>query len=205
MHNEIPLLKTLMNSFYLHDYCTHQHSFNVSKLAQYIGKELGLSKSQLEFINLGGMFHDIGKISIPLSILNKPGKLTNEEYDIIKKHTTIGFDILSNVKCKHPIQLIALQHHEKLNGTGYPNGLTKDDILLESQIISVADITDAMMANRPYRKSRGIDKTLQELSNHRDITLHDDSCEIVAEWLIKHDNQDANCNIHTCLSCKDNY
>jgi putative nucleotidyltransferase with HDIG domain len=186
MHNKIPLLKSLLDTCLSHDHYTHQHSINVSELSMHIGIELGLSDYKITFLHLGGLFHDIGKIALDVNILNKTSKLTEAEYELVKEHTTIGCNILSKIECGYPLELIALQHHERLDGSGYPNNSFDRDIILESQIVTVADITDAMFSDRSYRKALGKELIIQELYNDRGKSLHTDSCDIVINWLQNH-------------------
>lgn len=110
------------------------------------------------------MIHDIGKISVPAEILTKPNKLTALEFDLIKSHPKVGYDILKSVDFPWPIARIVFQHHERLDGSGYPLGLLKKDILLEARILAVADVVEAMASHRPYRPALGIEKALEEIS-----------------------------------------
>jgi HD-GYP domain-containing protein (c-di-GMP phosphodiesterase class II) len=110
--------------------------------------------------------HDIGKISIPSRILNKPGKLTDQEFDLIKTHPQVGHDILKTINFPWPIADIIFQHHERMDGSGYPRGLKRKDILLEARIVAVADVVEAMASKRPYRPALGIDEAIAEISNN---------------------------------------
>jgi HD-GYP domain-containing protein (c-di-GMP phosphodiesterase class II) len=121
---------------------------------------------------MAGDIHDIGKIYVPAEILSKPGKLTDIEFTIIKTHPRVGYDILKNVEFPWPIADIVAQHHERLDGGGYPAGLKGDAILLEARIIIVADVVEAMSSHRPYRPSHGIDKAIEEITLHKG-TLYD--------------------------------
>lgn len=151
---------------------TAGHQQRVAELACAIAKEMGLHKDQIDGIRVAGTLHDIGKVSVPAEILSKPSRLTEMEFGMIKNHPQDGFDILKTIEFPWPIAQIALQHHERMDGTGYPAGLSGEDILLEARIISVADVVEAMASHRPYRPSRGIDKALEEISENKG-TLYD--------------------------------
>jgi HD-GYP domain-containing protein (c-di-GMP phosphodiesterase class II) len=128
-----------------------------------------LPKDKIEGIRIASLVHDIGKSSVPAEILNKPAKLSEMEYGIIKDHSQVGHDVLKSIEFSWPIARIVLQHHERLNGSGYPQGLKGEDILLESRIIGVADIIDAMSSHRPYRPALGIDAVLEEITKNKGI------------------------------------
>jgi len=133
-----------------HDY-TYEHNIGVGVLATMIGRWLKISEPELTVLSLAGMLHDIGNVRIPPEILDKPGKLTKEEYDLVKKHTVYGYELLKDQKGLHPrIALAALQHHEREDGKGYPLGITKEKIDYFSSIVAVADIFHAMSSKRPY-------------------------------------------------------
>ena len=148
---------------------TAGHQIRVSKLATAIAKEIELSSDRIEGIRIASLVHDIGKISLPAEILSKPSKLNEMEYSLIKDHSKIGFDILKSIEFPWPVARIILQHHEKINGSGYPGGLKGDEILLEAKIICVADVVEAMSSHRPYRPALGINKALEEISQNRGI------------------------------------
>jgi len=118
-------------------------------------------------IRLAAMVHDIGKIYIPQSILSKPGKLSEIEFSLIKIHPQNSYDILKNIEFPWPIAEIVLQHHERIDGSGYPKGLKGDDIMLESKILAVADVVEAMAAHRPYRPAPGLEKALEEINKNK--------------------------------------
>ena len=128
-----------------------------------------LPPDKIEGIRIASLVHDIGKISIPSEILSKPSKLSEIEYRLIKNHSQIGYDILKSIEFSWPIAQIVLQHQERLNGSGYPQGLKGDNILLEAKIIAVADVIEAMSSHRPYRPALGINKALEEISINRGI------------------------------------
>ena len=148
---------------------TSGHQHRVSQLATSIAQELKLPPNKLEGIRIAALVHDIGKISIPAEILSKPTKLNEIEYNLIKDHSQIGYDILKTIDFPWPVAQIILQHHEKINGSGYPRGLKGDEILLEAKIICVADVVEAMSSHRPYRPALGIDKALEEISKNKGI------------------------------------
>lgn len=145
------------------DIYTKDHSKRVSKYSYLIGKNLGLSNSDLETLKLGGIFHDIGKVEIPDSILLKNGKLTDEEYTEMKKHPIIGKEILSNSELFEDILPIVMYHHERFDGNGYPYGLSNNNIPLLARIVSVADAFDAMISKRSYRNELNLNYVKNEL------------------------------------------
>ena len=142
---------------------TAGHQKRVSYLAVAIGMKLGLSDRQLEGLRLGGLVHDIGKIYVPAEILSRPGKLSNAEFEIIKTHSQVGYDIINDIEFPWPIKKMILQHHERLDGSGYPNGLTSEDIIIEAKILAVSDVVEAISSHRPYRAALGMEKALEEI------------------------------------------
>ena len=142
---------------------TSEHSFRVSEYSVCIAKQLGYSKEKCENLRQMALLHDIGKIGIPDAILNKPGKLTNEEYEIMKSHVLRGGEILKDFTLIDNVSVGALYHHEKYDGTGYCHGLKGEDIPLDARIIGIADAFDAMTANRVYRKQLDIEVVIEEL------------------------------------------
>ena len=148
---------------------TAGHQKNVSQIAIFIAQEMKLPQDKIEGIRIASLVHDIGKISLPAEILNKPTKLSEIEYSLIKDHSQVGHDILKSIEFPWPIAQIVLQHHERLNGSGYPQGLKGEDILLEAKIIGVVDVVEAMSSHRPYRPAWGIDKALEEISKNKEI------------------------------------
>ena len=143
---------------------TAGHQQRVSDLASAIAKEIGFSKEKIMGIRMAGMLHDLGKIAIPIEILSKPGRLSKANFELIKKHSQVGYDILNTIKFPWPLSQIVLQHHERIDGSGYPNGLSGKEILIEAKILGVADVVEAMASSRPYRQALGIDKALEEIS-----------------------------------------
>jgi len=146
---------------------TSGHQKRISNLARVIAQEMGLSKDTIEGIRMAGMIHDIGKISVPAEILSKPTKLSNMEFSLIKVHPQSGYNILKEIDFPWPVAQIVLQHHERLNGSGYPNSLKNGQILLEAKILAVADVVEAMASHRPYRPALGIDAALNEIEQNK--------------------------------------
>ena len=151
----------------MRDPYTAGHQRRATQLTCAIARELGLSEERVEGIRLAGMIHDLGKIYVPAEILSKPGQLTDLEFSLIKNHAQVGYDILKTVTFPWPIAQIVLQHHERMDGFGYPQGLSGADILLEARILSVADVVEAMSSHRPYRPALGLEQALEEISQNR--------------------------------------
>ena len=163
------IVKIIAKVVEVKDPYTAGHQYRVSQLAARIAKELKLCPDKLEGIRIASLVHDIGKISIPAEILSKPTKLNEIEYSLIKGHSQIGADILKTIDFPWPVAEIILQHHERLDGSGYPQGLKGDEILPEARIMGVADVVEAMSSHRPYRPALGIDKALEEISQNKGI------------------------------------
>ena len=159
----IDSITALASTVEMRDQYTAGHQRRVAHLAINIAKELHLVEEQMEGIHLSGVVHDVGKIQIPAEILAKPGRLTTLEFELIKQHAQSGYEILKSIDFPWPIAQIVLQHHERLNGSGYPQALKSDQILLEAKIIAVADVVESMTSHRPYRQGLGIDAALQEI------------------------------------------
>ena len=151
----------------MRDPYTAGHQLRVADLAAAIAKQMGLPEEQIHAIHLAGVVHDLGKIQIPAEILSKPGKINDIEYSLIKMHPQASYDILKGIDFPWPIAQMVLQHHERINGSGYPQGLKDDAILLEARILSVADVVEAISAHRPYRPGLGIEAALAEISKQR--------------------------------------
>lgn len=151
---------------------TAGHQQRVDLLACAIARELGLSEEQIEGLHFAALLHDIGKIILPFEYLTKPTKLSKEEIAIINTHPTIGYEILQNINFPWPVAEMVYQHHEHLDGSGYPRGLTDEEILLEAKILTVADVFEAISAHRPYRPSLGINAALDEIRSGKDIFYH---------------------------------
>jgi len=160
-------IQAISTTIEMRDPYTGGHQRRVALLAEAIAREMKLPEAQIEGIKFAAEIHDIGKIYVPAEILSKPTKLTNLEYTIIKTHPQAGYDILKNIEFPWPIAQIVLQHHERINGSGYPNALKNGEILLEAKILAVADVVEAMSSHRPYRPSFGLDKALEEIQLNR--------------------------------------
>ncbi|MBN2141227.1 MAG: HD domain-containing protein [Desulfovibrionaceae bacterium] len=157
---------------------TAGHQARVSLLACAIAEEMGLEPDRLEGLGVAGSLHDIGKIYVPAEILSKPSALTNIERSLVKSHPEVGYEILKTVSFPWPVARIVRQHHERLNGSGYPDGLLGDQILLEARILAVADVVEAMSSHRPYRAALGIDKALDEINAKRGVLYEPEAVDI---------------------------
>ncbi len=161
---------------------TAGHQERVADLAVKIGREMGLDDDELEGIKLGALIHDIGKISIPAEILSRPGALEPELFSIIKTHPRSGYDIIGGIEFPWPLAEVVLQHHERMDGSGYPAGLKGDEIIIEARILAVADVVEAMASHRPYRAGLGFEKALEEVERGKG-SLYDpvvvDACKKV--------------------------
>jgi putative two-component system response regulator len=168
------VIKVIAVTVETRDPYTAGHQRRVTNLASAIAKELNLSQDHIDGINMAGLIHDCGKISVPAEILSKPTGLNEMELSIIKTHPRIGYDILKTIEFPWPVEQIVLQHHERENGTGYPQGLDKNEIIIEAKIIAVSDVVEAMASDRPYRPSLGIDEALEEIRNNRGVLYNSD-------------------------------
>ena len=173
----------------MRDPYTAGHQQRVTQLACAMAKEMGLSEEQIEGLHVAGSLHDLGKILVPAEILNKPGPLSETEIDqvmthpqaghdilmgLIKEHPQAGYDILKEINFPWPVAQIVRQHHERMDGSGYPEGLKGDNILLEARILAVADVVEAMSSHRPYRPAHGVEKALEEISQQKGILYDTD-------------------------------
>ena len=156
---------------------TSGHQERVAKLSEAIAKELKLDEKIISAIKTAALLHDLGKIAIPSSILSKPSKLTNLEFEMIKEHPQIGYEVLKDVDYDYPIAKIVFQHHEKNNGSGYPEGIKDKDIMLEAKIIAIADTVEAMSSHRPYRPAIGISEALKEIDNNKGLLYDTDAVD----------------------------
>ena len=171
-------IDTMSKIIEVKDPYTSGHQQRASQLAVRIAQELKLPEDKMEGIRIASLIHDIGKIGLPTEILTKPTKLSDIELNLIKGHSQIGYDILKSIDFLYPIAQIVLQHHERLNGSGYPQGLKDGEILLEARIIGVADVVEAMSSHRPYRPALGTDKALEEISQNKGILYDSEVADI---------------------------
>lgn len=148
---------------------TAGHQKRTTDLARAMATEMGLPPEQIEGIRMAGVIHDIGKISLPTEILSKPTKLSTIEFSLIKQHARQGYEILKEVESPWELAEMVYQHHERINGSGYPRGLKGDEILIEARILAVADVVESMASHRPYRAALGIDTALEEITKNRGI------------------------------------
>ena len=166
-------IEVLIEAVEIRDPYTAGHQRRVANLARVIGSELQLPDETIQGLRYAASIHDIGKISIPTEILSKPSKLSEMEYAIVKEHAQSGYDILKHVDTPWPLADIVYQHHERMNGSGYPNGLKGNAILLEARILAVADVVEAMASHRPYRPARGLNAALEEIEKNKGV-LYDE-------------------------------
>ncbi len=166
MHSTIQAISMTVEK---RDPYTSGHQQRVAILAKTIAEELELPESQIESIYMAAAIHDIGKISLPAEILVKPIPLSDIEVSLVQTHAQAGYDILKGIEFPWAIADIVLQHHERMNGSGYPRGLAGDDIVFEARIICVADVVETMASHRPYRPSIGMDKALEEIADNRGV------------------------------------
>jgi len=148
---------------------TAGHAEGVSRLSVAIGHQMGMDEDTIEGLRVCGLLHDVGKISVPAEILTKPTMLTDLEFAMVKLHSRTGYEILKNINFPWPVATLTLQHHERLDGSGYPDGLKEDQIIRESRILSVADVVDAMTNHRPYRPARGLGAAIDEIKKGRRV------------------------------------
>jgi len=166
------IIQVLDSTISARDPYTVSHQQRVSQVSVAIAAEMGLGEQSIKNLELSAKLHDFGKISIPMSILSKPGKLSVHEMALVRAHPMMGGDMLKPLQLPTYTFLTIMQHHERMDGTGYPFGLSGEDILLEARILAVADVVEAISSHRPYRPSLGINYALDELSQHRG-TLYD--------------------------------
>ncbi len=156
-------IRTIAKTVEVRDPYTAGHHRRVSELSVRIAQELGLEDETVKAIELAAVIHDLGKIQVPAEILSKPGKLTEIEFGLVKTHPTVGYQLLKDIEFPWPLAEIIYMHHERMDGSGYPRGLSGNDIPIESRIISVADTVEAMSSHRPYRASLGIERALEQI------------------------------------------
>jgi PAS domain S-box-containing protein/putative nucleotidyltransferase with HDIG domain len=166
------IIFTMAKILELRDPYTAGHQQRVARLACAIAREMGLTEEEVDGVFMAALIHDIGKIYVPAEILNRPAKLNETEMDLVKTHPNIGYDIVKEIDFSQPVDSIVVQHHERIDGSGYPNGIDGKDIILQARILAVADVVEAMASHRPYRPALSLDETLGEIDRCRD-TLYD--------------------------------
>ena len=148
---------------------TAGHQRRVAELSFAIAQEMGLPAEKINGLRMAAMIHDLGKISVPAEILSKPAKLSDIEFSLIKVHAEVGYGILKDIDFPWPVARMVLEHHERMNGSGYPNKLTGENLLIESRIMAVADVVEAIASFRPYRPPFGIEVALDEIEKNKGI------------------------------------
>jgi len=166
------IIFTMAKILELRDPYTAGHQQRVARLACAISREMGLTEEEVDGIFMAALIHDIGKIYVPAEILNRPAKLNETEMDLVRTHPNIGYDIVKEIDFSQPVDSIVVQHHERIDGSGYPNGIDGNEIILQARILAVADVVEAMASHRPYRPALSLDETLSEIDRCRD-TLYD--------------------------------
>ena len=169
---------SLASAFEMKDPYTAGHQRRVTEIVSAIALEMDIEQDRFQGLRLASLVHDIGKINVPAEILSKPGKLIEPELELIRTHSKAGYDILKKINFPWPISKIVLQHHERMDGSGYPNGLSGQEILLEARIIAVADVIEAMATHRPYRASLGIERALEEIERNRGQLYDEDVANV---------------------------
>lgn len=162
-------VSALASAVEMRDPYTAGHQRKVTRLACTIAKEIGLPEEQIRGLRMAALVHDIGKLAIPSEVLSKPGRLTEPEFELIKSHPRVAYEILKGIDFPWPVAQIVLQHHERMDGSGYPLGLKSEEILLEARILAVADVVEAVASHRPYRPALGIDKALEEIAKKKGV------------------------------------
>jgi PAS domain S-box-containing protein len=168
-------IKTMSLVVEARDPYTAGHQQKVARLSCAIAEKLNLSEAHIRGIQTAGAIHDIGKIYVPADILSKPGKLSSIEMQLLRTHSQAGYDIMKNIEFPWPVARIILEHHERMDGSGYPDGRSKNAILLESMIIAIADVVDAMASHRPYRPALGLEKALEEIEKNKGLLYDTDA------------------------------
>lgn len=171
------IIQILEQTVEIRDPYTAGHQRRVSDLARVIATEMNLSSDRIDGIRIASIIHDIGKIYVPAEILSKPRRLSQIEFNLIKTHSQVGYDVLKTIDFPWPVARIVLQHHERINGSGYPNGLMGDEIMQEARILGVADVVEAMASHRPYRPALGVDAALREIDNNKGVLYEKDVVE----------------------------
>jgi PAS domain S-box-containing protein/putative nucleotidyltransferase with HDIG domain len=181
----ITTVNTLASTVEMKDPYTAGHQRRVTMLACAIAEEMGLTEEQFDGLRMAGLIHDIGKINVPAEILNKSGQISDTEFNIIKTHSQAGYDLLKEIEFPWPVGRIVLQHHERLDGSGYPQGLKDGEIMLEAKILAVADVVEAMASHRPYRPARSIAAALEKITKNRGIIYDPEVVDICTRVFIE--------------------
>lgn len=184
LSEEINKFTSILQSVADKDMCTYEHNYRLADYSVKIGKRLNLSDERLDVLYNAALFHDLGKINVPDEILKKSGRLTLEEFELIKKHPSYGKQIVADTYLSNISDIIE-QHHERLNGTGYPHGLKGNQILIEAMIIAIVDSFDAMISERPYKKSMPIEAVMGELKSLCDVFYDKNLMDIFEKILIE--------------------
>jgi HD-GYP domain-containing protein (c-di-GMP phosphodiesterase class II) len=188
------LIQAFVNLIEAKDTYTYGHQKRVSEFSVAITQSLGFSSQVIEQIRMAALVHDIGKIYIPVEFLHKPSRLNISEWNIVKMHPQIGHDILSPIGSPYPLHEIVLQHHERLDGSGYPRGLKEAEICVEAKVIAVADVVEAIAHLRPYRPPRGLEEAIREISSNRgtryDAQIADEAVMLLEKNLFKWSSED---------------
>jgi len=169
----------------MRDPYTAGHQRRVAQLAVAIGERMGLPPDMLEGLHTGALIHDLGKINVPSDFLSRPGKLSDAAFGVIKSHPDVGAEIVDGIDFPWPVATMIRQHHERLDGSGYPNGLKGDDIIVEARILAVADVVEAISSHRPYRPSLGLEAALKEIrdkaGSHYDLGVVEACLKVIAD------------------------
>jgi len=180
------MVVTIISLLEIHDEYTKNHSENVANISKMIATNMNLNQNEVNNIYYAGLVHDIGKIIIPQNLLNKKSDLTKEEYELVMKHSEYGYSILSKSEELQDIAILTLQHHERIDGTGYPNGLFGDEIKIGAKIIAVADSFDAMTSDRPYRKALNVSEAIKELQFNKGIQFDSEIVDIAVSKIFRY-------------------
>ncbi len=178
-------IQTMALTVEIRDPYTSGHQHRVALLACAIAEKIGFSSDQIRTLDIAGNLHDIGKIRIPISIINRPGELLEIEHKMLRIHPQVGYNIVKNIPSHLPFAEVVLQHHEKLDGSGYPQGLRGDDILPEAKVLTIADVAEASSSYRPYRPARGIDITLEEILQYKNVWYDSEAVDACRELFME--------------------
>jgi len=165
----VAIIQAIATAIEMRDPYTSGHQQRVAELACAMGAELDLTEHDLFGLRMACVLHDLGKITVPSEILSRPGGLTDLEYGIIQSHVQAGYDIIKNIEFPWPLREIIVQHHERMDGSGYPNALKGNEILMEARILAVADVIETISSHRPYRPSLGLNRAVEEISTNRGV------------------------------------